>query len=131
MAVARNHPSSRMQLILFAVLATTAVVSNAYPDGAPTSVCNSLVPAGHTVGSANDQPGGFFIDTELRDDNFAFMAGETYNGKRALWLSCECELSQSLIFKFAFAANVMCCSCVGSISDGYGRGVSWLFDPST
>ena len=54
--------------------------ANALPGGAPTGACVGLTP-NHPASQASDAPGGYFIDTELRDENFMYNTSEqdSYN----------------------------------------------------
>ena len=62
--------------IVLAALSLTPT-THAFPDGAPQSVCYGF-PApftpNHPAGNASDAPGGFFIESDLRDTNFRFNA---------------------------------------------------------
>ena len=73
----------------FAVAILQPLRTHARPNGAPASVCSNLVPAGHPVGAANDAPGGYFVDTSLRDANFAFNASTEYTSmSKSISLHC-------------------------------------------
>ena len=68
------------------------LTTHAFPDGAPQSVCfgSDFITPNHPAGNASDAPGGFFIDSDLRDTNFRFNAtnvNETqtnYTSKRTI-----------------------------------------------
>ena len=63
-----------------------ALVTHALPNGAPQSVCYTdtsdsrptLTP-NHPAGNASDAPGGYFIDSDLRDTNFFYNGSEQRN----------------------------------------------------
>ena len=110
------HIASIMQWMIyvaFAVAILQPLRTHALPSGAPTSVCSSLVPAGHSVGAANDAPGGYFVDTSLRDTNFAFNASTEYT-----------SMSKSIHCNSIF---MLCCS----YSLRQSSDVSRVRDPST
>ena len=63
-----------------------ALVTHGFPNGAPQSVCYSrpsLTPD-HPAGNASDAPGGYFIDSDLRDTNFSYNGSKqrNYRSKR-------------------------------------------------
>ncbi len=68
--------------VLVLLLSFTKYVYS-YPSGAPVGVCDTLIPSGHTgTGQANDAPGGFYIYSDLFNNNAgAYVADTTYNGK--------------------------------------------------
>ena len=52
------------------VLLTLPLSTYSNPDGAPISACG--LRKYHPGSPTSDSPGGFFIDTNLRDTNFAY-----------------------------------------------------------
>ena len=52
------------------VLLTLPLSTYSNPDGAPREACWQS--AFHPGSPASDPPGGFYIDTNLRDTNFAY-----------------------------------------------------------
>lgn len=71
----------RTILAFFILYFATEVHS--FPTGPPTSVCNGLIPTGHTgTGQESDPPGGFFVFTELLEDgnNGQYEANTAYDG---------------------------------------------------
>ena len=71
------------------VIAAVAVFggTRANRGGAPPGACVSLTP-GHPASQASDVPGGYFIDTELRDENFMYNTSEqdSYNGTAIIFM---------------------------------------------
>ena len=76
--------------VVLAALSLNLITTHAFPDGAPRSVCysNGTKPAtlapNHPAGNASDAPGGYFIDSDLRDTDFFFNGSEqkNYTSKR-------------------------------------------------
>ena len=71
--------------VALAALSLT-LVTHALPNGAPQSVCYTdtsdsrptLTP-NHPAGNASDAPGGYYIDSDLRDTNFFYNGSEQRN----------------------------------------------------
>ena len=61
--------------VIAAVAISGPLGTHARSGGAPTDACVSLTP-GHPANQASDVPGGYFIDTELRDGNFVYNTSE-------------------------------------------------------
>ena len=76
--------------VIVAVAIFGPLGTHARSGGAPTpDACVSLTP-GHPASQASDVPGGYFIDTELRDENFVYNTSEqdSYNGTYIAILEC-------------------------------------------
>ena len=75
--------------VIVAVAISGPLSTQALPSGAPTDACFSLTP-NHPASQASDVPGGYFIDTELRDENFVYNTSEqdSYNGTYIAILKC-------------------------------------------
>ena len=67
-----------MHGVICTVVLAALSLTHAFPDGAPRSVCFGFPPGfitpNHPAGNASDAPGGFFIESDLRDTNFRFNA---------------------------------------------------------
>ena len=87
--VASNAVAILQPLRTHAAVPTERDLASVCSNGAPASVCSNLVPTGHSVGAANDAPGGYFVDTSLRDTNFAFNASTEYTSmSKSISLHC-------------------------------------------
>ena len=73
--------------VIVAVAISGPLGTHALPGGAPTGACVSLTP-GHPASQASDVPGGYFIDTELRDENFVYNASEQESYDGTLYRKC-------------------------------------------
>ena len=72
--------------VVLAALSLPLITTHAFPDGAPQYVCYqrpTLTP-NHPAGNASDVPGGYFIDSDLRDTDFFLNGSEqrNYTSKR-------------------------------------------------
>ena len=69
-------------IVIVAVAIFGPLGTHARSGGAPTEACVSLTPGHPAASQASDVPGGYFIDTELRDENFMYDTSEqdSYNG---------------------------------------------------
>ena len=65
---------------MFASLIALAGIEQAlgFPTGPPASTCGNLVPAGHPVAATSNLPGGFYINSDLLDNDGNYTGGQTY-----------------------------------------------------
>ena len=76
--------------VVLAALSLPLITTHAFPDGAPLAVCyayhgSRVISPKHPAGNANDAPGGYFIDSDLRDTSFFFdTSKQTYTSKRTI-----------------------------------------------
>ena len=94
--------------------------THALRDGAPTDACMSLTP-GHPASQASDVPGGYFIDTELRDENFVYNTSEQDSYDGTLYCKCyKCVVVRHYPYNYTLYSN----------TSFHGVAVSWVFDPN-
>ena len=66
------------------LLLTVTVQVHSRPNGAPDAACSSLIPQ-HNVSNAQNLPGGFYIYSDLFNNNNrgAYVADRNYEGNYA------------------------------------------------
>ena len=76
--------------VIVAVAIFGPLGSHAFPGGAPSGACVSLTPNHQLRSQASDVPGGYFIDTELRDENFVYNTSEQDSYDGTLYCNAKC-----------------------------------------
>ena len=110
--------------VVLAALSLALITTHAFPDGAPWSVCYGITPR-HPAGNASDAPGGYFIDSDLRDTNFFFNttnANESqikYTSKRTIYNRCSPPLS---LFQYSQSSY--------SVLEFHGTAISRICHPN-